>query len=149
MSIPEAGWRNAVIQLTAEMKRALGNAFEDRVPMMLGTADAAGQPNITFRGTLQVHRDDALAFWARHSAGSTMQSITANPKVVVVYRNPGQRQTWSFYGRARIAEEPQEREAIFARSPEFEQQQDPERKGAAVIIEIDRVLERGQVVMER
>jgi hypothetical protein len=38
---------------------------------------------------------------------------------------------------------------IFDASPEFERNQDPDRKGKALIIDVDRVIQRGQAIMER
>ena len=138
-----------MVELTEEIKQAVATAFADGVPMILGSADAAGQPNITVRGTVQVYNDDALAFWARHRDGGTVAGFAANPKVAVLYRNPAKRQGWTFFGRARVADDPQDLERIYTRSPEREQQADPDRQGTGVIIELDRVLERGQVIMER
>lgn len=138
-----------MIELTDEINQAIATAFADGVPLILGSADADGQPNITVRGTVQVYSDDALAFWARHRDGATVRGFATNPKVAVLYRNPAKRQGWTFFGRARVTDNPQDLELIYTRSPEREQQADPDRQGTGVIIELDRVLERGQVIMER
>jgi hypothetical protein len=44
-----------------------------------------------------------------------------------------------FHGRARIAADEAERSRVFDSAPEREQAADPDRKGAAVIIDLDRV----------
>ncbi len=138
-----------MIEFTQEIKDALATAFPDGVPMILGSVDAAGQPNVTMRGTMQVYDDSSLAFWARHRAGATITGFAVNPKVAVLYRNPAKRQGWTFFGRARVVDDPQDLETIYTRSPEPEQQADSDRQGTAVIIEVDRVVERGQVIMQR
>ena len=44
-----------------------------------------------------------------------------------------------FQGRARIASDTAERNRVFENSPEREQKSDPERKGIAIIIDLDTV----------
>ena len=41
------------------------------------------------------------------------------------------------------------REQIMAKTVEFELARDPERKGAGVLIRVDRVLQMGQEIMRR
>jgi hypothetical protein len=45
----------------------------------------------------------------------------------------------SFRGRARIDESADARERVYEESPEYERNQDKERKGAALIIDLDSV----------
>jgi hypothetical protein len=74
-----------------------------------------------------------------------MVAIQGNPKVVLVYRS-ATTPVLQFHGRARIAVDEAERKAVFEAAPAREQAADPERKGAAVIIDLDRiegVLRRG------
>lgn len=44
-----------------------------------------------------------------------------------------------FHGRARIAADEAERTRVFESAPEREQASDPERKGVAVIVDLDRI----------
>jgi hypothetical protein len=44
-----------------------------------------------------------------------------------------------FAGRARISSDPGERQRVFHLAHERERQQDPERKGTAVIVDLDKV----------
>ena len=67
-----------------------------------------------------------------------MDAIRANPNVVLVYRS-ATTSVLQFHGRARITSEEGERKQVFESAPEGEQKADPERKGAAVIVELDRV----------
>ncbi|MPZ99030.1 MAG: hypothetical protein GEU80_06770 [Dehalococcoidia bacterium] len=72
-----------------------------------------------------------------------------NPRITMLYRNPTTRLSWQFFGRGQITSDEAQRTAIYDNSPEVERNADPERKGAAIIIDIDRVISRGQVLMER
>jgi hypothetical protein len=138
-----------VIELTDEMRDALASALTDRAPVIAAYTDANGQPQISFRGTAQVFSGDQLAFWARNPQGGVLAAIPTNPKMSLLYRNPATRLAWQFQGRARIDNSEATRAQVFDSSPEVERNQDPERKGVAVVIDVDRVIQRGQAIMER
>ena len=138
-----------MIELTDEMRQAINNALADRVPMVVAYVDAQGQPNLSFRGSTQVYSDDQLAMWIRNLNGGLLREIAAHPKLALLYRNPQTRLSWQFQGRAHIDDDPKVRETVYDSSPEGERNLDPERGGKAVIIDIDRVIQRNQVVMER
>jgi hypothetical protein len=93
---------------------------------------------LSFRGSVQVYSDDQLGLWARNAEGGTLDAIRANPSVALVYRS-ATTPVLQFHGRARIVEDEQERSRVFESAPERERAADPERKGAAVIIDLDRV----------
>jgi hypothetical protein len=121
-----------------ELKGIINNALGERTPMVLASVDAEGRPRLTFRGSLQTFSDDQVGFWARNPEGGTMDNITANPHVSMIMRNPDTRVVLQLMGRARRVEGA-ERDRIYANAPEVEQRGDPERKGAGVIVDIDRV----------
>ena len=54
-----------------------------------------------------------------------------------------------FHGRARMVDAPEVSAAVYERSPQPERERDPERAGVAVIMDLDRVIERPQVLMQR
>jgi hypothetical protein len=56
-----------------------------------------------------------------------------------LYRDSRDRSTLIIEGRARIAEEADIRETVFGLSPEVEQNHDPDMKGTAIVIDIERV----------
>jgi hypothetical protein len=138
-----------LIELTDEMRSALASALADRMPVMLAYADADGQPHISFRGTAQVFSKDQLAVWARNPEGGFPAAMATNAKVALLYRNTETRLSWQFLGRGRVVEDEASRGQIFDNSPELERNQDPERKGKAIVIDVDQVIARGQVLMER
>ncbi len=138
-----------MIVLSDELRLAIERALDDRCPVISSSVDGEGQPSLSFYGSTQVHGDDQLAIWVRNPAAGFLRRIAANRQVAFLYRNPAQRQMWQFHGRARVVDDPATRDAIYEGSHQLERDRDPDRLGVAVIIDLDRVLERGTVVMER
>lgn len=130
--------QSASLVLTDEIKALVNGALANGTPLLLAAVSAAGKPVVSFRGSIQTYSDDQLGLWARHSQGGTLEAISANPNVVLVYRSPAT-PVLQFHGRARIATDEAERARVFENAPEREQAADPERKGAAVIVDLDRV----------
>lgn len=138
-----------LIELTDEMRESLASALADRLPVTVCYVDGDGQPQISFRGTTQVHSSDQLAIWARNPNGGLPNAIGEQPLLSLLYRNPEAQIGWQFQGRAHVDESEEARNAIFDASPEAEQNRDPEREGVAIVIDVDRVIARGQVLMQR
>ena len=67
-----------------------------------------------------------------------LKAIKANPNVVLVYRSAAA-PVLQFHGVARVAADESERKRVFESSPEREQNADPERKGAAIIVDLTKV----------
>lgn len=136
------------IELTDEMRSALASALTDSAPVTVATAGAEGMPDIAFKGSSMVWDADHLAFWER-SKGQTYRNMQENPKICLLYWNREKRQMWKFFGEAALYEAGELRDQVMAKTNELELSRDPERKGVAVVIRIDRVLQAGQVLMER
>ena len=126
------------IELTDEIRGHVNGALVAGAPMILASVDAEGRPRLSFRGSTQVFSPDQLGFWARNADGSTASAIADNPHVAMMYRHPAQRVVLQFAGRARVVEGA-ERDRVYDQAPEFEQKADPEKKGVAVVIDLDRV----------
>jgi predicted pyridoxine 5'-phosphate oxidase superfamily flavin-nucleotide-binding protein len=130
------------IHLTDEMREHIGNAVENRMPVISASVDAEGQPSIAFYGSTQVYSDDQLAIWVRNR-------IPDSPRMAVLYRNPAERLGWQFHGRAHIEDDAEICQHVYDAAPEGERNADPEMQGIAVIIDVDRVIMRGEVIMSR
>jgi hypothetical protein len=126
------------IELTDEIAGLVNGALASGTPMIVASVDADGRPRLTFRGSIQVFGPEQIGFWARRPEGGTMENIAVNPNVAMMFRNPQSRAMLQFQGRARVARG-DERERVFANAPEIEQRADPEKKGAGVIVDLDRV----------
>lgn len=138
-----------MIKLTEEMREHINNALMNRAPLIIASVDEEGQPHLTFRGSTHVHGDDMLAIWARNPDGAFLRHIASNPRVALMYQNFEARVGWQFQGRAHVTTDPAEAKRVYDESPEPERNLDPERKGCAVVIVLDRVIQRGTVIMER
>jgi predicted pyridoxine 5'-phosphate oxidase superfamily flavin-nucleotide-binding protein len=137
-----------VISFTDEITTALNNSFADRMIVLVATASAAGMPDIAFKGSAFAYDQEHIAFWER-ALGQTYSNLVENPQICLQYRNTETRQAWKFFGVAKVLTEGAERDAVMARTVQGELDRDPERKGAAVVVRVDRVIQAGQVLMER
>jgi hypothetical protein len=126
------------IQLTQEIKDLVNNGLASGNPLVLAVVTPESRPRLSFRGSTQVYGDDALGFWLRNTTGETIDAIKHNPNVAMMYRS-ATTPLLQFQGRARITTDEAERARVFESAPEREQKSDPERKGLAVIIDLDKV----------
>jgi len=124
--------------LTEEVKALVNNALASSNPLVLAVVEPDGKPRLSFRGSTQTYSDDQLGLWVRNTAGGTLEAIRNNPHVALMYRS-ATTPLLQFHGRARLATDESERARVFENSPERERQSDPERKGAAIVIDLDRV----------
>lgn len=151
-TLPAAPPTPASLKLSGEIKDAVNGALDNQTPVLIGYRDANNEIHISFRGTVQAYSDDQLALWARDPGGGLPKNIVARPKVTLFYHDPKTRTTYSFYGRARIAEEPASRAAIFENSHPREQRLDFRRRGVAIVVDLDKVEGRnpgGRILMLR
>jgi hypothetical protein len=126
------------LQLTQEIKDLVNNGLSSGNPLVLAVVTALNRPRLSFRGSTQVYSDDQLGFWLRNTGGETIDAIRHNPHVAMMYRS-ATTPMLQFQGRARITTDETERARVYESAPEREQKSDPERKGLAIIIDLDRV----------
>jgi hypothetical protein len=127
------------LELSEEIVAAVNGAYEAGMPVLVAYVDADGWPHLSYRGTTQAFGPQQLAVWARNPEGGLPTNIVERPRVTLLFRNPQTRQTYVFYGHARLASDPETNEAVYERAPERERAMDPERRGVAVIVDLDRV----------
>ena len=138
-----------MINMTGEMKELIDNALADRVSCLVGTATKDGHPQISPKGSVMVFDKEALAYWER-SLRSSLDNVAENPNVVVYYNNPEKRVRWRFYGTATVHESGPIRDEVMSRTVQAELDRDPERKGVAVVVQVDLINElSGNVVQQR
>jgi Pyridoxamine 5'-phosphate oxidase len=127
------------LELSDEIAADINGAYESGRPVVLAYIGDDGYPHMSYRGTTQVFGPQQLAVWARNPDGGLPGAIAQRPTVSLLYRNPETRQTYAFYGRARLAADEATKELVYGRSPQREQQADPDRLGVAIVIDLDRV----------
>jgi Pyridoxamine 5'-phosphate oxidase len=124
--------------LTSEIKALVAGAFDSGNVLLLAAVGKDQKPVLSFRGSTAVFSDTQLSFWARNAEGGTIEAISDNPHVALMYRSPSV-PLLQFIGCARIVDDPVERTRAFDLAPEKERASDPERKGRAVIVDLDEV----------
>lgn len=131
-----------MIELTDEMRTRLANALTDGHPVVVATVAGDGQPKLSYYGSTHVHSADQLAIWVRNPEGGTLQRIGTNPRMTLLYRDPVAKVRWVFEGRARRVDDAAERDRVYDETPEFERAMDAEKKGVAVVVDLDVVTGR-------
>ena len=150
--LPAAPPRATNIKITETMRVAVDGALINRTPITVAYVDQNGQPRLSLRGTTQVFSDDQLAIWIRNPEGGLLSAIENNPRLTLLYRDPATRTTYQFYGRGRIDRSEETADQVYSNSPDLERNMDPQRRGIAVVVDLDRVEGRdasGALVMER
>jgi len=140
MSTPQAP-APAELQLSAQIKEIVNGALMRGRPMSFAYVDDKGEPNLSFRGAILALSDTQLAVWVRNPEGGLLKAIDKHPAVVALYGdlNPDAKAFLTFRGRGRVDITESVRQSVYDNSPEGERNLDKERKGAALIIDLDIV----------
>jgi Pyridoxamine 5'-phosphate oxidase len=124
--------------LTPEISALVAGAFDTGNVLLLAAVDRDRKPVLSFRGSAAVFSETQLSFWVGNAEGGTIQAIKENPTVSLMYRSQSV-PVLQVVGRARIIVGPTERDRAFNLAHEKERASDPERKGRAVIVDLDEV----------
>lgn len=136
-----------MIKLIDQMRELIDNALANGCPCILATASPDGEPDIGFKGSMMVFDDESLAYWER-TRRQHLKNITANPKVIVLFRDTKTKVNWRFHGVATVHDSGAVRDRVMARTVPAELEKDPERKGSAVVIRIEKVTNLGGQVLQ-
>jgi hypothetical protein len=112
---------------------------------LVATALPNGFAQVTPRGSTMAYDDEHIGLWERGS-GSTAENMADGTKVTVYFRNPQLRADGllprggiaRFYGTAKIYRSGPVYEEVWRRLVAPEKDRDPDKKGYAVLIAIDR-----------
>ncbi|HKT20813.1 MAG TPA: pyridoxamine 5'-phosphate oxidase family protein [Stellaceae bacterium] len=145
-----------MIKITEQIRNLLNSALADGTPCLVGTSTKDGRPQISPKGSVVAFNDDTLCYWER-SGRSALTRVNENPHIVVFYRNaarakeiPYRGGVIRFYGDARVLTSGADRDKVWELIPEAERKPDPEKKGAAVLVRLDRIEEiSGNIIMQR
>src|SRR5688572_3645666 len=128
------------LKLSEEMKKAVNTAFERMKPIAISYIEN-GAPKLSYRGSTQAYGDTALAIWVRMPDGPILEGVKKNPAVALIYgdfRMDG-RDFMIFRGKARLDKTDAARKRVYESAHPYEQGQDKDRQGNAVIIDLDSV----------
>ncbi len=142
-----------MIQITDDMRAFVNNALADGLPCLVGTIGEDGWPSVGPKGSVLVFDDQTLAYWER-AHRSSIENLRKNPKVVVYYRNQaaaaklGGGGALRFYGTADLHPSGATREKVRPMVVAAEIEKDPENKGIAVLIRVERITNLGGQVLQ-
>ena len=127
----------------------INTAFPANV-CLVGTVLPDGFVQVTPRGSTMVVDDEHLGLWER-GQGSTSANLANGTKVTVFFRKPQLRESGllpkggiaRFYGTAAIHRSGPVYEEVWRRLVQPEKDRDPDRKGYAVLIRVERAEDLG------
>jgi len=109
----------------------------------VGVLGEDGYTQISPRGSIVVYDDETLGFWDR-GRGRTHDSVTDGTKVTVYFRDHAMRDLLPagaiarFYGTATTHLDDDVREKIWEMMIQPERDRDPDKKGSAVLVKLER-----------
>jgi len=126
-----------------KLQEPINTAFPANV-CLIASVLPTGFAQVTARGSTQVYDDDHISLWER-GKGSTTDAMADGAKVTVFFRNGALRETLlpkggiaRLYGTAKIHKSGAVYEKVWERLIKPEKDRDPDKKGWAVLIKIDR-----------
>jgi len=145
-----------MIKVTPVMSNLLSKALADGTPCLIGRVSKHDHPQFCSEGSAAVYDDQTLCYWER-SHRTSQARIGENPHVMVYYRNtarakenPYRTSCIRFHGKARIVTSGPERDRAWELTNYGEQSKDPEKKAAAMPIDLHLIEEiDSKVIMKR
>jgi hypothetical protein len=132
------------VNLTGDITAAIDGAMLRGHPLAVAFVRDDGSASVSFRGGTYVHSSTQLAIWVRKRDTGLAAAIAERPRVSLVFlegEGPGARYL-AIEGRARIA--PELDQEAYDAIVEPERQQDPDRNGVAVVVDVDSVTGAGK-----
>jgi hypothetical protein len=133
------------IDLTGHIAASLDTAMERERPAVVSVVALDGTPSVSFRGSVHVHSRDQVAIWVRKQDSGLAADVAQNPAVSILYYDPAQgpdpatgARRIVIKGRARV--DASLNDTVYAHIPEVERERDAERRGVAVIVDVDSVV---------
>ena len=138
-----------MIQFTDDMHRFLDNPPGHLNPCIIATADLHGTPNAGFIGTVSAIDDHTLCYRDR-SGNNPLDHIESNPKVLVLFRIPGEDSGWKFRCTPQIHREGPAYDAGISRLADSGVTINASLHAAIVYLRIDQILSLyGEILQER
>ncbi|MCZ6620079.1 MAG: hypothetical protein O7E57_18325 [Gammaproteobacteria bacterium] len=128
-----------MIELDTEVRRRLAHAIDDEKTLTAAYVDVEGKPHISFYGSTHVHERDQLAIWVRNPKGALLQTLPERPDIVFIYGDISSQVYYTFAGRGRVAGTDLERDRVYHEMHAIERKFDPDKKGVAVLVDLDKV----------
>jgi len=139
-----------MIKLSDDMRKMVDPALANGCPCILASVSGNGEPDIGYKGSVMIFDDESLAYWER-TRRQHLKNVQENPNVIILFRDAKTKVGLRFHGKAEI-HEPKDAiwEQVMARCVKDELDKDPVRKGAAIVVRLDKVTNMGgQVLMSK
>ncbi len=130
------------LKLSPALKETVNTALARGRMISVAYVSAEGRPELSFRGSVQAYSDTQLAIWVRNPEGGLLKAVTSGrPHIVLLYGELGAQSKAfvTFRGRGRVESSEPVRRKVYDDSPEGERNLDKDRKGVALIIDLDGV----------
>lgn len=119
------------------------------------TVQPNGYAQASPRGSLVVYDAETLGYWNRGS-GTTHDNVSDGSKVMVFLRDPEAREGGllplggiaRFYGTATVHKEGEVREKVWNMMIQQERDRDPDKKGYAVLVEVEKAEDLAHQALE-
>jgi hypothetical protein len=131
-------------KIPTKLQSHINSAFPEHV-CLVGSVLPNGFAQITPRGSTMVYDDEHVGLWER-GRGSTNAALSDGTKVTVFFRKPALRAEGvlpnggvaRFYGTAKVFKSGAVYDEVWRRLIQPEKDRDPEKKGYAVLIAVER-----------
>jgi hypothetical protein len=130
------------LKLSSALKETINTALARGRMMSVAYVSPEGRPELSFRGSVQAYSDTQLAIWVRNPSGGILHAVTSgHPHITLLYGELGAQSKAfvTFRGRGRVDSSESVRRKVYDDSPELERNLDKDRKGVALIIDLDSV----------
>ena len=128
------------IDIKGKIEEAINGAFGLGHPTIVGYVDQLGKPHVTIRGSTRVTGPTEVGLWARDSSSGLVPAVDINPAMTILFHGrlaDGSGMFFTLDGRAHV-DAGRNRE-VYDAMGEPEQTRDPNMKGVAVFIDIEKV----------
>ncbi len=134
-----------MVSIPKPLHEHINTAYPSGTPCLVATTLPNGYAQVSPRGSVMVFDDQHLAIWER-GRGTVNASIQDGTKVTVFLRKPALRESGMlpkggvarFYGVAKVHKSGPTYDDVWNRLIEPEKKSDPEKKGYAVVIAVER-----------
>ncbi len=130
------------LKLSPALKETVNTALARGRMMSVAYVSPEGRPELSFRGSVQAYSDTQLAIWIRNPVGGILKAITSgHPHIALLYGELGAQSKAfvTFRGRGHVESSETARRKVYEGSPEGERNMDKDRKGIALIIDLDSI----------
>jgi len=135
-------------RIPENLKKHINEAYPGPNPTLIASVQPDGYAQVTPRGSVVVVDDNTIGYWNR-GGGKTAKNMTDGGKVTIFFRNTEIRDILPgggiarFYGTATIHTQGAMYEQVWTTMIQQERDKDPEKKGHAVLVKIERAEDLG------